>query len=143
MMEKRVAVIPYLSFNGNCEEAVNVYMAAFGGEIIYMSRWEQQNCGNPQQFGKVMHVEFVLGSTPMGAGDNFDFCGGNIPVRLMVHMASMEEARRAIDTLAQDGGAVLSPLRPHPAPDDGSCGSMTQDRFGYFWIVTCPNPDKQ
>jgi PhnB protein len=143
MMEKRVAVIPYLSFNGNCEEAVNVYMAAFGGEIIYMSRWEQQNCGNPQQFGKVMHVEFVLGSTPMGAGDNFDFCGGNIPVRLMVHMSSMEEARRAIDTLAQDGGAVLSPLRPHPAPDDGGCGSMTRDRFGYFWIVTCPNPDKQ
>lgn len=142
MMEKRVAVIPYLSFNGNCEEAVSAYITAFGGEIIYMSRWEQQNCGNPQQFGKVMHVEFVLGSTPMAAGDNFDFKGENIPIRLMVHMDSMEEAQHAVETLAQ-GGTVLSPLHPHPAPDDGGCGSMTQDRFGYFWIVTCPNPDKQ
>lgn len=143
MMDKELTVIPYLSFNGSCEEAVNVYMAAFGGEIYDMSRWDQQSCENPRQVGKVMHMEFRLGSTRMGAGDNFDFCGGNIPVRLMVHMDSMEEARRAIDTLAQDGGAVLSPLRPHPAPDDGGCGSMTRDRFGYLWIVTCPNPDQQ
>lgn len=142
MMEKKPAVIPYLTFNGDCEEALRTYLEAFGGEILYMSRWSQENCERPQQIGKVMHVEFTLGGTPMGAGDNFDFCGENIPIRLMVHMDSMEEAQRAIGTLAQGGGTVLSPLRPHPAPDDGGCGSMTRDQFGYLWIVTCPNPEK-
>lgn len=38
-MEKRkIEVIPYLSFKGNCEEALNTYIEAFGGEICYMSR---------------------------------------------------------------------------------------------------------
>lgn len=37
---------------------------------------------------------------------------------------------------------VISPLQPHPEPDDGGCGSVTRDRFGYTWIITCPNPDK-
>lgn len=142
-MEKKPVIIPYLTFNGDCEEAVGAYIAAFGGEILYMSRWDSENCRNPEQIGKVMHVEFALGGTRMSAGDSFDFNGDNIPIRLMVHMDSMEEASRAIDTLMQGGGAVLSPLRPHPSPDDGGCGSMTRDRFGYFWIITCPNPDKQ
>ena len=114
-MDKELTVIPYLSFNGSCEEAVNVYMAAFGGEIYDMSRWDQQSCENPRQVGKVMHMEFRLGSTRMGAGDNFDFCGGNIPVRLMVHMSSMEEARRAIDILPGRRGCSLSPAPP-PCP---------------------------
>lgn len=142
-MEKNLTVIPYLTFNGDCEEAVGAYVDAFGGEILYMSRWDRDNAERPEQAGKVMHVEFTLGGTRMSAGDNFDFSGENIPIRLMVHMDSMEEASRAIGTLMQGGGAVVSPLRPHPAPDDGGCGSMTRDRFGYLWIITCPNPDKQ
>ena len=141
-MDKKPAIIPYLTFNGKCQEAVSAYMTAFGGEVLYMSRWDRENCENPGQIGKVMHAEFVLGSTRMGAGDNFDLAGENTGVRLMVHMDSMEEARQAIETLAQGGGTVLSPLRPHPAPDDGGCGSMTRDRFGYSWIITCPNPEK-
>lgn len=142
-MDNKLVIIPYLTFNGDCEEAVGAYITAFGGEILYLSRWDRENSERPEQIGKVMHVEFALGGTRMSAGDSFDFRGENSPIRLMVHMDSMEEARRAIDTLMQGGGAVLSPLRPHPAPDDGGCGSMTRDRFGYFWIITCPNPDKQ
>lgn len=141
-MEKRIDIIPYLTFNGNCEEALRTYMEAFGGKIHHLSRWDRQNCGRPEQIGTVMHVEFRLGNTPMGAGDNFDF-SGDPAVKLMVHLDTMEEARHAIDTLAAGGGTVLSPLHPHPAPDDGGCGSATRDRFGYVWFVTCPNSDKQ
>ena len=53
----------------------------------------------------------------------------------------MEQAKRAIAFLLE-GGEAISPLRPHPVPDDGGCGSVTKDRFGYTWIITCPNPDK-
>lgn len=71
MMDKELTVIPYLSFNGSCEEAVNVYMAAFGGEIYDMSRWDQQSCGDPRQVGKVMHMEFRLGTISTFAGEIF------------------------------------------------------------------------
>ena len=138
-----ITVIPHLSFNGQCEEAITAYIQAFGGEIRYLSRWTEQTAKQEQQVGRVMHAEFVLGKTPMAASDNFLFREGAADaVRLMIHLENVQEAQRAIQVLAE-GGEILSPLQPHPAPDDGGCGSVTRDRFGYVWIMTCPNPDKQ
>lgn len=88
-----------------------------------------------------MHVEFTLGNTRMSGGDSFECAEGNTAVKLMIHMASAQQALHAVQMLAE-GGTVISPLKPHPAPDDGSCGSVTRDRFGYTWIITCSNPDK-
>lgn len=65
-----------------------------------------------------------------------------MPLKLMVHLASAEEAQHAIEQLAH-GGAVLSALKPHPAPDDAGCGAIVRDAFGITWIITCPNPAKQ
>ena len=141
-MEQKIEVIPYLSFRGNCEEALNTYLEAFGGGILFMSRWSEENCEIPERIGKVMHVEFTLGSTRMSAGDSFDTGAANTAIKLMVHLSSEEEARRTVALLAE-GGRVLAPLQPHPVPDDGGCGSMTRDRFGFTWIITCPNPAKQ
>lgn len=139
----QITVIPHLSFNGQCEEAVNAYIRAFGGEVQYLSRWSEQTAEKPEQIGKVMHMAFVLGNTPMAGSDNYLFCPGAADaVRLMIRFQDMKEAKDAIAILAQ-GGEILSPLRPHPAPDDSGCGSVTRDRFGYIWIITCPNPDKQ
>lgn len=141
-MEK-VTVIPYLSFDGRCEEAISTYIQAFGGEMYYLSRWSEETCGGmPEKIGKVMHAEFSLGCTRMSGGDAFEHSAGNTAVKLMIHMESMAQALQAVETLAQ-GGEVISPLKPHPKPDDGGCGSVTRDRFGYTWIITCPNPDKR
>lgn len=43
----------------------------------------------------------------------------------------------------KEEGEVISPLEPHPAPDDGGMGAIVKDKFGYDWIITCPNPDKK
>ena len=140
-MDKQLTIIPHLSFSGNCEEAINTYIAAFGGEVFYLSRWSAETFDvTPEQIGKVIHAEFALGCTHMAASDGFTGKGDS-PVKLMIHMDSRDEALHAVSILAE-GGAVVSPLKPHPAPDDGGCGSITRDRFGYTWIITCPNPDK-
>lgn len=142
MVKKSIEIIPYLSFKGDCEEALRAYMAAFGGEILFMSRWSEENFDTSrEQIGKVMHVEFTLGGTRMSGGDSFDTKEVNTDVKLMVHMDAKEEALHTISVLSE-GGTVLTPLQPHPAPDDDGCGSITRDRFGYTWIITCPNPDK-
>ncbi len=141
MDESKLEVIPYLSFRGDCEEALAAYIKAFGGEVLYMSRWSENTCEQPSEEGKVMHAEFRLGRTRMAAGDSPGGGEPNADIKLMVHMDSMAEAGRAISVLLEGGGAVLWPLRPHPAPDDAGCGSGTRDRFGYTWIVTCPNPE--
>ncbi len=138
-MEKKISVIPYLSFKGNCEEAVHTYINAFGGEILYISRWDENSFDmTPEQIGKVMHVEFTIGGSRMAAGDCYDCNDVNTDIKLMIHMDSEEEARHTISVLVE-GGTVLSPLSPHPEPDDDSCGSVIKDCFGFTWIITCPN----
>ncbi len=140
MEKQQIEVIPYLAFSGNCQEALRAYMEAFGGEILYLSRWSQENTSSPELMGKVMHVEFRLGRTPMAAGDAPEGAAASTAVKLMIHMESKEEAERAVEVLAK-GGDLLSPLKPHPKPDDGGCGSLIRDRFGFTWIITCPNPE--
>lgn len=143
MNKKKVQIIPYLSFKGECEEAVNAYIDAFGGEIYGISHWTEKNFDvTPEQIGKVMHVEFVIGNTGMAAGDSFDCAEVNTDIKLMIHMDSEVEALHAISVLAE-GGSILSSLKPHPEPDDGGCGSLIKDRFGFTWIITCPNPAKR
>lgn len=142
-MEKKITVIPYLSFNGNCEEAVNTYISTVGGEILFISRWDENNSGmSSERIGKIMHVEFVLGDSRMAAGDSFDGTDVNTDIKLMIHMKTETEALQAIAVLAE-GGTLLSPLAPHPEPDDDGCGSVIKDRFGFTWIITCPNPAKR
>lgn len=142
-MNSPVTVVPYLTFHGNCEDAIFSYIKAFGGEILYLSRWTNETCGtNTSIIGKVMHAEFLIGHTRMSAGDNFESAAPNESVKFMIHTSSLEEAVCAISELA-NGGKILSPLKPHPKPDDTGCGSITLDRFGFTWIITCPNPEKQ
>lgn len=142
MSRNNLQIIPHLSFHGNCEEAIHAYIDAFGGEILFLSRWSADTFeSTPEQIGKVMHAEFMLGSTRMAASDAFTGSQANTDVKLMIHMDNMDDAQHAISILAE-GGKAVSPLKPHPAPDDGGCGSVTLDRFGYTWIITCPNPER-
>ena len=142
MKKDAVQIIPYIPFNGNCEEALNTYIKAFGGKILDLSRWSESTYSQtPQQIGKVMHAECLLGTTRMAAGDLFEEQTTSLPLKLMVHIDSLPEAQSAIDLLA-DGGTVLSPLKPHPEPDDAGCGSLVRDRFNITWIITCPNSVK-
>ena len=48
MDKKKHEIIPYLSFKGNCEEALSAYIKAFGGEIYYMSRWSEETADAPE-----------------------------------------------------------------------------------------------
>lgn len=143
-MNKKIEVVPYLGFKGgNCEEAINTYIKAFGGEIVWMSRWSEKSCDNPELIGKVMHAAFDIGSTRMSGGDSLDCDEVKTDISLMIHMDTETEALHAISLLTEGGGILLQPLKPHPEPDDGGCGASVKDRFGFSWIITCPNPAKQ
>ncbi|MFH1512698.1 MAG: VOC family protein [Bacillota bacterium] len=133
-------IIPYLSFRGDCEEAITLYCKALGGKIAYLSRFTEATGGKALS-GKVMHVEAAFGVGAIAAGDregpveNFD------AVRLMIHCATSTEADRILDVFGKDG-EVLQRLTPHPPPDDGGMGGLVRDKYGYTWIITAPNDRK-
>ena len=142
MEKQKIEIIPYLTFKGNCEEALNTYINAFGGEIHYMSHWLENTADESELIGKVMHVEFALGNTRMAAGDSFDGGEVNADIKHMIHMDSQEEALQSVAVLAE-GGTIHTPLLPNPEPDDDSCCAILKDRYGFTWIITCPNPAKK
>lgn len=135
-----ISIIPYLAFNGDCKEAVERYISMFGGQLKYISFWSEENCNDPSRWGKVMHAEFDLGNTSMSASDPPNKVINDGAVRLMIHLDSKEEALKAVAALSE-GGVLVSPLAPHPKPDDSGMGAVVKDKYGYQWIFTCPNPD--
>ena len=110
-----ISIIPYLGFNGNCNEAVDRYISVFGGQVKFISFWGKENCDDPSRWGKVMHAEFDLGSTQMSASDPPFRVINDGAVRLMIHLDSKEEALKAVETLSE-GGTVITSLLPHPKP---------------------------
>ncbi|MCM1246629.1 MAG: VOC family protein [Roseburia sp.] len=134
-------IVTYLSFHGNCEEAVNAYISAFGGKILYLTYWDETNAKKESLIGKIMHVEFLLGETNMAAGDDADKEVPNGAMKLMKHMETEEEALKSIEILKKEG-KVVSELSPHPKPHDEGMDCLIIDKYGISWIITCPNPRK-
>jgi PhnB protein len=133
-------IIPYLAFQGNCEEAINLYCAILGGKIDYLSRFTEAT-GGKALAGKVMHVEATVGGSALSAGDRAEPVENFDAVRLMIHCETSAEADRILDAFGAEG-EVLQRLTPHPPPDDGGMGGLARDRFGYAWIITSPNDRK-
>lgn len=134
-------VIPYLSFRGNCEEAMKRYIEIFGGEIRGFSRFTVDT-GGPGLAGKVMHMEASVAGGVISGSDQLEPIAFGDAIHLMVHLSTTAEAERCFELLAQ-GGEAMQRLLPHPPPDDGGCGALVRDRYGYVWILTAPNDNKK
>lgn len=134
-------LLPYLTFETNCEEALNFYASVFGGSIDHLSRYTVET-GGPALDGLVMHAQMTLGTGGyLSAADSGQPVTPGAAIRLLVHTGDGEKACRIMDALAE-GGTVLSPLTAHPPPDDAGMGGLVRDRYGYIWILTAPNDAK-
>jgi PhnB protein len=132
---------PYLFFNGRCEEAIEYYKKAIGGELEMLMRYKESPDPVPPGMipdgwgDKVMHASLRVGQMILMASDG---CGGDKPgfdgFSLSLIMPNEAEAERAFNALAE-GGQVRMPLtKTFWSP----CFGMLQDRFGVGWMVTVP-----
>lgn len=124
---------PYLMFNGNCEEALNFYVATIGGEITHLSRYE----GSPAESmsddkNKVMHATFKGNGIQLMAAD------GGQPVKsgsihLCIDFHDVSAMENVFNALGQ-GGNITMPL------EDTFWGArfgMLTDKFGINWMFNC------
>lgn len=132
-------VQPYVSFNGNCEEAVEFYRAAIGAEVSMMLRYKE--CPEPPAPGmlpagfeeKIMHASLRVGESVLMASDSpchgeSGFAGFSLALN-----ASSEPEASAMFAALADGGEILMPLgKTFWAP----CFGMVKDRFGIRWMVS-------
>jgi len=126
---------PYLIFNGNCEEALNFYVKALGGEIKDLMRFEGspvENMSADKQ--KVMHSHFavdgniLLMASDSGQGGPEATHGGL--VHLSLNFTDSGKMENVFATMS-DGGKATMPLQD---TFWGARFGMLTDQFGVNWM---------
>lgn len=131
-------VVPYLFFNGRCEEALEFYKTAIGAKVGMLMRYhespEPMPPGRlPKGFeNKVMHAAFTIGKTALMASDGCEEGPKFEGFSLSLSVPTEAEAKRAFTALSA-GGKVCMPLeKTFWSP----CFGMVTDKFGMGWMVT-------
>ena len=129
--------IAYLSFNGNCAEAVRFYETALHGKLeVLMSGADSPMAEQiPKEFAdRIIHARLVLpGGGMLFAGD----CPAQMPyegikgVSIAVDYPTVEEAQQVFDALAA-GGQITMPMQP---AFWAKRWGMLVDKFGTPWII--------
>jgi len=130
-------ISPYLFFNGNCEEALEFYRSALGGDL-QISRYE----GSPMAADlpddwktKVMHATLTSGDATFMASDSGP--GNERPQGKNIAMSigtADEAAADRIFAKLSEGGNVTMPLQK---TFWGAKFGMLVDKFGIEWMVNC------
>ena len=132
---------PYLSFNGQCEEAFKFYEQCLGGQLGTIFRYAETPLAArvPDDWqDKVMHSSLRLGDQMLMGGDLApDRYVEPKGFQLSLQIASMAEAERVFHALAEGGQVVLPLEKTFWAARFG----MVVDRFGIPWLVNCEGHD--
>lgn len=127
----------YLTFNGNCEEALRFYERALGAKIEMMMKGGDAPAGEqmpPQMRDKIMHARFaVAGKVVMASDAPPDRYNKPQGFSISISVDKPAEAEKIFAALAEKG-AVQMPIQKTFWAE--RFGSVT-DRFGTPWMVNC------
>ena len=125
----------YLSFNGNCREAMTFYANCLGGELTFQTIEESPIAENMplQMKDNILHATLINGGLIIMASDMVGESGltkGNT-VSLMLNCSSGEEIISCYEKLAADGVAN------HPLEDTfwGAVFGDLTDKYGNHWLL--------
>ncbi len=135
----------YLTFNGNCEEALNFYATALQGEITHLQRFEDTMPVAGNWKSKVLHSNLtladgtqIMASDSMGA-DQPVVSGTNFSISL--DFETPEHLEKVFQALAK-GGTITMPLQN--TFWNARFGMLT-DQYGVRWMFNCaldtPKPE--
>lgn len=125
----------YLTFNGNCREAMTFYQECLGGELFLQTIGESPMAEQmpPQMKDCILHATLTKGALIIMASDMVSEQGltkGN-NVSLMLNCSSEEEIRTFYQKLSDDGDAR------HPLENTfwGALFGGLTDKFGILWLL--------
>lgn len=134
---------PYITFSGNCEDAINHYKAVFNGEIVSMVRYKDGPKDMPgiteDKLEKIMHAHFKFeyGQLMMADGmlaDGELVLGNNIS--LSVGTDNVETTTDIFNKIAAEG-MIIMPFEP---TFWGDTFGIVLDKFGISWMFNCAVP---
>jgi len=70
MNQQTIQLVPYLHFNGDCEEALTTYQQILGGEINVVNRYDNPAMKAPEEYkNKILHAAYSFGGNTILASD--------------------------------------------------------------------------
>ncbi|CCE02219.1 VOC family protein [Bradyrhizobium sp. STM 3809] len=132
-------ICPYLTFNGDCAQALQHYGEVLGAKVDMMMRYgeapPEMPCA-PEHRDRIMHVRFSISGDVIMASDSppeyYQGKPNGISVSLQINDPA--EAERKFNALIA-GGTVTMPFgRTFWSKGFG----MGVDRFGIPWMINSP-----
>lgn len=128
---------PYLSFKGECQEAIEIYQRAFKTEALEIMRFSDMppNPENPMKFPESQKNWVLQATIPFG--DNFIRMSDSIGelndastdrIGIVVE-ASVDVVRNAFDILAEEGNVSMPLQETFFSPAYG----IVYDKYGIMW----------
>jgi len=131
---------PYLTFDGQCEEAFKFYADVLGGKIDAIMPFEGTPAEEhmpPESRGKVMHASLTFeGGVLMGTDAPPAYRRPMQGMSVSLQLTDPQEAERLFEALAE-GGTVKMPMEETFWAL--RFGAVT-DRFGTPWMINCDKP---
>ena len=126
---------PYLTFSGNCREAMNYYKQWLGGELSFIVVGESPIASQvpPSIKDHILHSSLKTDELELMATDmQPESLNEGNTVHLCLSCKTEEETRSLFDKLSEEG-KVNQPLHEMFF---GLIGTVT-DKFGKHWILEC------
>ena len=126
-------LFPYLSFPGNCEEALTFYKEALNAEIVQLGRYGESPMKSSEDLkDKIIHARLrfgdalimasdVINERPLNSGDN---------ISLSVDCDNDRQLGEVFSKMAT-GGKITMPLQEQFW---GAKFGMLTDKFGIHWM---------
>ena len=129
-------LIPYLNFQGDCEEALNTYKDIFGGKIERVERYDNPAMKAPEDYKtKILHAVFKAGDIEFFASDVFP--GKTLEksgrIGLSLSLDNIENGKKVFSRLSENGKVNV----PFEKQFWGAWHGNLIDRFGIYWMVNC------
>ncbi len=128
---------PYLTYNGECNEAIELYKRAFRTDVMQILRFSDMPAGPgfsiPEDYkSRVVQATLRLGEDFIRMSD----CGPGQPLndpeseRVSIAVeASVEDVKYAFGVLAEEGRVGIELAETFYSP----CAGVVFDKFGVMW----------
>ena len=127
------AIIPYLTFNGNANEALDFYSKALNGEVVFKQTYGETKMESPEDYkDKLMYASFKAGDLDFLVSDGMPgqpvSAGTNLALSL--NFGDEESIERTFTALSE-GGNITMELQD---TFWGAKFGMLTDKYGFNWM---------
>lgn len=130
--------IPYISFNGNCEEAVNFYQSILGGTVSFMRYKDmppsEDMTPDEKSLEKIMHASLTFeDGNVLYFSDAWEAYAVRIGNNITIHLVAENEQKvyEFVEKLSVGGEITM----PAEKTFWGSVYGSLVDKFGVCWGI--------